>query len=261
MKTIEDFFSDLSALKEHLESRSGKTVHTEKYQNTCIRLYSEWQNVKSNLQTFLSDEDIERIDESFSKLLKESRRAKPRISESKNLVDDIEEIYLLKLSHKLNETNVELTFVNNLINKLDKISNEKYADYLEESIRCVQVNAYRGAVVLGWQAAIYALYKELDSHSEPIHVSYHKKFGHKPEIEISTFWDFQKVSDREILILAEYVGVIDKSLKDVLEDEKNIRNKAAHPGKFDVGPNRVKALLESVMELLIELDLEKPEEE
>lgn len=256
MKTLEDFFGDVTKLKEHLESRSGKTVHTQTYLDSCVRLYSQWRNVKPNLTTFLKSEDIEELDDLFIQLIEESRKARPSVTTSKSLLGDIEDIYVLRLSHKIDETNIEVGFVNNLTKKVDEISGEKYADYLREAIRCVQVNAYRGAVVLGWQAAMFALFIELDAHSEPIHVAYQKKFDHLPDMDINSFWDFQKMQDSEILILCEGVGIIDKSLKDVLDDEKNIRNKAAHPGQFDVGPNRVKAFLESVMELIIKIDPE-----
>lgn len=254
MKTIEDFFTDIADLQEHLESRRGKTVHTQEYLNSCVQLYSEWKNVKPNLKTLLDDTQVSELDEDFNSLIEESRTSRPSVAKSKQYLENIEEIYVMELSYKLDETNIEISFVNNLTEKVDEISNEKYAEYLAESIRCIQVNAYRGAVVLGWQAAIFALYKELDDHSDPIHVAYQKKFNKLPDTDINSFWDFQKIPDHDILILAEDVGVIDKSLKDVLGDEKNIRNKAAHPGKFDVGPNRVKALLESVMELILKLE-------
>lgn len=254
MKTLEAFFADVNELKDHLECRNGKTVHTDTYLDSCVRPYSEWNNVKPNLTTFLDKKKIQTLDDNFTNLIEESRKSKPSVRDSKSYLDNIHEVYIYDLRHKIDETNIEVGFVNNLTDKVDKISEEKYAEYLNEAIRCVQVNAYRGAVVLGWQAAVFALYKELDAHSEPIHVAYQKKFGTLPDFDINTFWDFQKIQDKNILILAESAGIIDKSLKDVLKDEKNIRNKAAHPGKFDVGPNRVKAFLETIMELILALD-------
>jgi len=100
---------------------------------------------------------------------------------------------------------------------------------------------------------MFALYRELEKGDDPIHVAYQRQFGTTPDVDIDDFWDFQKVKDRDILILAESVGLIDKSLKDMLVREKDIRNKAAHPGIYDVGPNGTKALLETVMQLLVKL--------
>lgn len=255
MKTIEEFFDEVEAYKGKLDGHSSKTIHTSGYKETVKEFYADWQQVKISLKPFISPNVISSIDEGFTSLLRESRRANSRVNESANILTSIEEDYIEYIYPEVSHREIESGFVNSLIADLEQVQKGKYHEYMEEAIQCIQADAYRGAVVLGWQAAMYGLYQEMKKHDEPFHVVYQKKFGAVPGFEVNSFWDFQKLQDQNILILAEDIGLIDKSIKDMLNREKDTRNKAAHPGIYDVGPNGTKAHLEIVMQLLIELEL------
>lgn len=255
MKTIEEFFEEVEVFREYLDARSGKTVHTDKYEETAQELYADWQQVKVSLKPYIEQDTISSIDKHFTTLLRESRKSRSDVNNSLDCTRFIEDQYIEHIYPEISHRNIEAGFVNSLVAELEQIQEDKYHDYMEEAIQCIQAGAYRGSVVLGWQAAMYALYQGLKDHNDPIHVAYQKKFGTTPDFKIDSFWDFQKMQDKNILILAESVGLIDKSLKDMLNREKDIRNKAAHPGIYDVGPNGTKAFLEAVMQLLAELSL------
>lgn len=255
MKSVKDFFEEVEEFRKELDSRNQDTIHTDKYQDTVRDLYADWHEVKISLKPLIEQQVIESIDNEFSDLIVESRRTNSRVSESASCLRLVEDRYVQHVYPAITNRSVETGFVNSLVTDLEAIETDKYHEYMEEAIQCVQAGAYRGAVVLGWQAAIFALYQELDDHEDPIHVAYQKKFKTKPDFKIDSFWDFQKIPDSNILILAESIGIIDKSLKDMLDREIDIRHKAAHPGAYDVGPNATKALLETVMQLLTELHL------
>ncbi|MFC7325497.1 hypothetical protein ACFQMF_13000 [Halorubrum rutilum] len=216
MRTIEDFFIDIEDFHDDLEIRDTKTIHTQEYEDTVRELYADWQAVKVSLKPHTSERVIEEIDTLFTDLLGESRRSSPRVSQSANYLESIENIYIEEIYPEISMREIEAGFVNSLVSELDQIEDDKYHTYIEEAIQCIQVGANRGAVVLGWQAAMYGLYCKLEEHSEPIHVAYEKKFHTKPDTSIDDFWDFQKLKDENVLILAEYIGIIDKSLKDML---------------------------------------------
>jgi|GEM_PF-5396658 len=253
MKTIEDFFEVVEDFHDDLESRGTDTIHTQSYETTVRELYADWQQVKISLKAIIEDDIIDELDERFSRLLEESHKSRSSVSESASYLKSIENTYIKHIYPVISNREIEAGFVNSLIADLEQIDDDKYHDYMEEAIQCIQAGAYRGAAVLGWQAGMFALYRELEKGDDPIHVAYQRQFGTTPDVDIDDFWDFQKVKDRDILILAESVGLIDKSLKDMLVREKDIRNKAAHPGIYDVGPNGTKALLETVMQLLVKL--------
>jgi len=255
MTTIEDFFKEVSEFKDRLDRRNTETIHTDWYEETAIELFADWRSARISLKPIVAPDVIERLDQSFTDLLNESRKARSKVSKSSHALRRIENEYVRHIYPEISHRSIETGFVNSLIAELEVIQNDKYHEYMEEAIQCVQAGAHRGAVVLGWQAAMYALYKALDSHNEPIHVAYQKKFGQPPKHDITDFWSFQKMNDQKILILAEAMDIIDKSLKDLLDKERDIRNKAAHPGEFDVGPNTTKAFLEKITQLLIHLHL------
>lgn len=254
MKTIEEFFEEVEEYHDDLTARSNKSIHTDEYEDTVKEFYADWQEIKISLQPFIEGTVIESVDIQFSQLLKESRKSRSSVQASVRYLGTVEDAYIEHIYPEISHREIEAGFVNSLVIELKQIEEGKYHDYMEEAVISVQAGAYRGAVVLGWQAAMYGIYRRLEEYKEPIHVAYQKKFNTTPNVDINNFWDFQKLSDREILILSESVGLIDKSLKDMMVREKEIRNKAAHPGVYDVGPNGTKALLETVMQLLIELE-------
>jgi hypothetical protein len=255
MKTVEDFFEEVQEFKSHLEDKNSKSVHTDEYEETCRELYADWQEVKISLKPLAEQQLIESMDKEFTTLLRESRKSRSNVQISVECLREIEDEYIERVYPEVSHRDIGAGFINSLAADLEHIKTGKYHDYIEEAIQCVQAGAYRGAVVLGWQAAMYALYKGLDGIDDPIHVAYQKQFQTVPDFDITDFWSFQKMNDRDILILAESVDLIDKSLKDILDKERDTRNKAAHPGQFDVGPNGTKALLEKVIQLLMSLDL------
>ena len=255
MKTIEDFFEEVEEFGDDLEARSTDTIHTENYEVTVRELYADWHQVKISLKAFCQDSVIERMDEQFSSLLEESHKSRSSVLASARCLNEVEQLYTKHVYPEISHREIEAGFVNSLVSDLEQIKEDKYHEYMEEAIQCIQAGAYQGGAVMGWQAGMYAIYQKLEGSPDPIHVAYEKKFGTKPDVDIDDFWDFQKMKDEHILILAESVNIIDKSLKDMLMKDKDTRNKAAHPGIYDVGPNGTKAMLETVMQLLVELGL------
>lgn len=255
MKTIEDFFQGVIEFRSDMEGKSSKTVHTNRYGNRCREMYADWQQVKISLDPLVTDQIIDEMDDQFDDLLNESRKSRSSVANSAKALRNIEDKYVKHVYPEVSHREISAGFVNSLISDLEQIKTGKYHEYIKESIQCVQAGAYRGAIVMGWQAAMYALYQGLSDHGEPIHVLYQKQFKSKPEVKIVDFWSFQKINDKNILILCESAGIIDKSLKDILDKERDLRNKAAHPGEFDVGPNTTKAFLEKIIQLLTSLEL------
>lgn len=253
MTTIEEFFENVEEFYDKLGAKSSKTIHTDWYEETIRELYADWKEVEISLRPFVEQETIDTIDRQFGSLLQESRKSRSDRLESVSSLKQIEDLYIEFIYPEISHRDIESGFVNSLVTDLNTLQDEKYREYLNEAVQCIQAEAYRGAVVLGWQAAMYGLYIELESLDTPLHVAYQKKFGKTPDFKIENFWDFQKMRDHEILVLSEEVGLIDKSLKDMLEREKDTRNKAAHPGVYDVGPNGTKAVLETIIQLLIKL--------
>jgi len=255
MKTIEDFFEEVREFKATLEDKDTQSIHTNGYEETCRELYADWQEVKISLKPLVEEDVTEIMDEEFTTLFTESRKSRSQVQTSVDCLRTVTDEYFEHVYPEISHRDIGAGFINSLVADLEQVKTDKYHDYMEEAILCVQAGAYRGAVVLGWQAGMYALYKGLEAHDDPIHVAHQRQFQTTPDFEITDFWSFQKMNDRNILILAESVGLIDKSLKDVLDKERDTRNKAAHPGQFDVGPNGTKALLEKVVQLLVSLDL------
>lgn len=248
MRTANDFFEEVRELKDYLEEKNSKTIFQKDFEENVERLYGEWQTLKKDLQSTLDEELIEFIDEKFESLLDEAKSSRTYVNKCKNHLKPVEKTYIREIKPKLSSKSIRVGFIQGLEHQLENIEEDKYREYISEATDCIHAEAYRGAIVLGWQALMFKMYKMMEDANKPISRAYKEKFNQKLDKKVNSFWDFQKIRDKDILILAEYQSIIDKSLKDMLDNERDLRNKAAHPGRFDVKPNNVKSFMENIIE-------------
>lgn len=254
MKTVEDYFSEIRSFKSELDKKNTKTIHSTSYKENVEKFYTDWKSVQRNLDRYIGEDEISEIGENLEKLFTESRSSRPSVKKSAKFLENIEDIFIKNIKHKIEVSNIGLDTVANIQQSIQELSDEKYIDYLEEAAKDIQVESYRSSIVLGWQAVMFAIYKEMSESNYNIRSEYKAKFNRDPGFSIKDFWDFQRMRDKNTLILAEETSVIDKSQKDILDKERNLRNKAAHPGKFDAGLNSTRSFIEKIVDVVTSLE-------
>ncbi len=139
--------------------------------------------------------------------------------------------------------------VSTLRQVLSKLADEDVRDYVDESIKCLEVGARRAAVVFLWTGAIRVVEgKALEKGKKAVNAALTK---HDPKARsVSTLDHFSYIKDKITLLAATDLGVLDKSEKDTLQEGLDLRNRCGHPAKYKPGEKKVSSFIEDVVQIV-----------
>jgi hypothetical protein len=132
---------------------------------------------------------------------------------------------------------------------VSEVSNDDVRNYLEEALKCLQVDALRACVVFVWTAAVRTIQAEVMAKgSAPVTTAVQR---HDPKARaITKIDDFAYVKDSVLLLAATDLGLLDKNEKDTLTDALNLRNRCGHPSKYRPGVKKVSAFVEDITSIV-----------
>jgi len=132
---------------------------------------------------------------------------------------------------------------------LSRITDDQIKAYVEESTKCLQVNALRASVVFLWSGTIKTIQYELLNYSVLDLNAALKK--HDPKARhVKSMDHFAYIKDKITLLAALELGMLDKTQKDTLLEALNLRNRCGHPGKYKPGVKKVASFIEDVVSIV-----------
>jgi len=139
--------------------------------------------------------------------------------------------------------------VGTLQNLVAEVSDDDVRDYIEESLKCLQVGALRACVVFVWAAGIRAIHAGVMSKGcNAVTVAVQR---HDPKARpVKSIDDFAHIKDATALLAAKDLGLLDKNQKDTLTEALNLRNRCGHPGRYRPGAKKVSALVEDITSIV-----------
>jgi hypothetical protein len=130
-----------------------------------------------------------------------------------------------------------------------KITDSNVRGYVEEAILCLSVGALRAAIVFMWVAAARELQTRVWTRGQAAVTSALQK--HNPKAKpITKFDDLSEVKEVAILQIAQDLGELDKSQKQILDQCLTTRNQCGHPNKYNPGMAKAKAHIEDITSIL-----------
>lgn len=130
-----------------------------------------------------------------------------------------------------------------------KITDDKVKDYVEESIKCLQIGALRACVVFLWTGAIRAIHYKLLAYPTPNINNALKKHDPKAR-QVKAVDHFAYIKDKIALLAALELGIFDKNQKDTLNEALSLRNRCGHPSKYKPGVKKVSGFVEDVVSIV-----------
>ena len=136
--------------------------------------------------------------------------------------------------------------VSSLETLISALNDSDAVDYLNEAVKCLQINALRATVVFLWSGAIKKIRDDVFSCGICDVNAAIIKFDAKAK-PIRKLDDLVVIKESVLLLSAQELGLYDKNQRTVLEDCLNLRNKCGHPGKYKVGPKKVSSFIEDLI--------------
>jgi len=132
---------------------------------------------------------------------------------------------------------------------ISTVADKDVSDYLNEAVKCLQVNARRASVVFLWSGAVKKIRDDIFACGiGNVNIALTKYDAKAKQIK----WvdDLVLVKESILLLMSQELGLFDKNQRSVLEDCLNLRNKCGHPGKYSVGPKKVSSFIEDLVGVL-----------
>lgn len=188
---------------------------------------------------------VSSMSQRFETLLRLSK-SHPSKSGLLEAVQNCAKSYQLEVIHNIEISTFSASGLLNISPYIDGLSSDE-GEYLAEAQRCLEVNALRACIVLGWCAAIARIHTKIEE------LGYDKfnqatvdmsgkttgrfKFFTK-RFSIHSKSELQTVFDTDLLWVLEYLQLIDNNQHQRLRHCFEFRNNSAHPGLAPIkGPN------------------------
>ncbi|WP_238963858.1 hypothetical protein KN248_012990 [Mycobacterium paraintracellulare] len=144
----------------------------------------------------------------------------------------------------------EIAHSTNELQKLAaKLSDAVIREYIEEAILCLSVGALRAAIVFMWVAAARELQNRIWTHGATA-VNAAVQTHNSKARQLKKFDDLSEIKETLILQVAQDLGEIDKSEKQMLDQCLTTRNQCGHPNKYRPGAAKAKAHIEEITSIL-----------
>jgi hypothetical protein len=128
------------------------------------------------------------------------------------------------------------------------IDDDAVRGYIEESIKCLQVGAYRASIVFLWTGAVATIRDEIwgasGKNAKAIETTLQ---AHRQNARFRRKDDFAYVKDVDVLQLAEDMAIFDKTQKGILGQALDVRNSCGHPTKYNPGEKKASSFIEDVV--------------
>jgi len=136
--------------------------------------------------------------------------------------------------------------VSSLETLVASISDKSIADYIQEAIKCLSVDALRAAVVFVWAGVVRKIQEDVLACGPSNVTAAIQK--HDPKARpVKRLDDFSYIKESVLLLAAQELGIFDKNERGILEEALDLRNKCGHPGKYRPGPKKVSSFIEDVV--------------
>ncbi|MYH34744.1 MAG: hypothetical protein F4133_13190 [Gammaproteobacteria bacterium] len=122
--------------------------------------------------------------------------------------------------------------------ELSKIRNVDTRSFVEEAIKCYELELYRSAIVMSWMGAISVLYSHVHANHLARFNAEAKRVDPKWKDAITTD-DLTRMREAEFLDRIAAISIIGKDVKRALRDCLARRNSCGHPNSLKIRSNTV----------------------
>jgi hypothetical protein len=129
------------------------------------------------------------------------------------------------------------------------INDEAVRGYIDEAIKCLQVGAYRAAIVFLWTGAAASIRDQLWQANTIKQIAAALQV-HNPRSRFRKKEDFAYVKDKDLLQIAMDLSLFDKTQKQILGQALDLRNSCGHPTKYNPGEKRTSSFIEDVVSIV-----------
>jgi hypothetical protein len=137
----------------------------------------------------------------------------------------------------------------------EKIVDPQRRAFVDEAIKCFDVEAYRAAIVFSWVGAAHIIQEHIVANhltafnaagaaraAKALPKSAASKF-----VPVKTIKDFGPIGEADMLQLCQDAGILHKAEKNILQERLDLRNQCGHPNPLQIAEHAVASHIEILM--------------
>jgi len=206
----------------------------------------------------LAAEHVARGTEVFDRMLREAKKAKPMKAAVLAVIADSVSFHR-ELIHHIETASFGSASALSIAPYVEGLSTDE-GEYLAEAQRCLDVDALRGCIVLGWCATIARIQAKIslmgyDKFSAATQSMVGKTTGrfkfYKNKHDINSLSELQRVFDTDLLWVLEFLELIDGNQHERLRYCFEFRNNSAHPGLARIKGENLYSFYSDISEIIL----------
>lgn len=260
-QALEDVLEALAGIQKDVNKLTTASVSGQALRKRVKDTHKCWLPVAGVLEAgnVVDTAQLQEIQSAWMTLVKLANGASPK-KQYKVLLKTI----LTKTESELLHTFIKGSAIQTIGNPLRKlvqpISDPDLLKYLDESIRCAEMNCVRASVVLAWCAVAYKVQKKLTSLGiTTLNAEFTKMKTDKglmfrtftKDYAFSSDADVQEAADAHLILLCRFLTYLDDTQYKHLKGALDLRNGCGHPTGYQPDPVKLQAYYADITQLVL----------
>jgi hypothetical protein len=256
-EALEDLLEELVSVQKAVNKLTTKSVSGLPLRRHIKGTHKQWLPICGVLERDLVD--VAEVSEAWTRLVKLSDGNNPK-SQYKPLLKTIISTTETSLLHPYIKRSAIQTIGGALRKMVQPVSDPELLKYLDESVRCAEMNCVRASVVLAWCAVAFKVHEklvslglqQLEQQFDKMRLDQALMFkGFTRTYKISTTLDIQEIADSHLLLLCRFLTYLDDTQYKHLKAALDLRNGCGHPTGYQPDPVKVQAYYADITQLVL----------
>jgi hypothetical protein len=260
-QALEDILEELASIQKAVKKLSTVSVSGQPLRRRVKEANKTWLPLLGVLETVhtVDANHLQDVAENWKKLAKLADKASPK-SQYKGLIKDIISVTENQLLHSFIKGSAIQTLGSTLRTLVQPVSDPELLKYLDESIRCAELNCLRASAVLAWCAVAYKVHKKLASLGMPALTAEFVKMKADKGLMFKQFnkdytftseLDIQEAADAHLILMCRWLTWLDDTEYKHLKGALDLRNGCGHPTGYTPLPLKLQAFYADITQLVL----------
>jgi hypothetical protein len=260
-QALEDLLEELASIQKDVSKLKTASVSGQALRKRVKETHKNWLPVAGVLEAgrIVDAAHLQGVSDAWAALVKLANNPNPK-KQYKVLLKNIVATTESELLHKFIKGSAIQTIGDTLRKLVQPIGDADLLRYLEESIRCAEMNCVRASVVLAWCAVAHMIHKKLRSLGI---ATLNAQFASmkadqglmfrafKKDYVFTTEPDIQEAADAHLILLCRFLTYLDDTQYKHLKNALDLRNGCGHPTGYQPDPVKLQAYYADITQLVL----------
>lgn len=260
-QALEDLLEELASIQKEVNKLKTASVSGQALRNRIKETHKMWLPIAGLLESgdSVDTAQLQEVSSDWTTLVRLTSNPNPKKS-YKSLIKGIISETETELLHKFIKRSAIQTIGDSLRKLVQPIADPELLKYLDESIRCAEMNCIRASVVLAWCAVAYLIHKKLTSLGiASLNAEFGKMKADKglmfraftKDYVFSTPADVQEAADAHLILLCRFLTYLDDTQYKHLKGALDLRNGCGHPTGYQPDPVKLQSYYADITQLVL----------